>query len=212
MRKWALLVSISVHGGLLWLCWNGPSPRPHDERRAVEVELVPFGHVEARRAPQPSTPAPPTSRKGVSRRVSLAAPVSPTPAPDALPAGDGAPAGVPDGGVGLGLVVGTSLWSSSVAAEPTRPRGEERAALVRSVPRIAYPPGAREDGVDGVVRLLVRLDAFGHVRGVEIRSDPGGGLGEAAREALLRATFEPALSDGRPTPTAFEYVYRFELK
>ena len=211
MRIWALLVSISVHGGLLWLCWNGPSPRTHDERRAVEVELVPYRHVEARRAPQPSTPAPATARKGVSRRVTIAAPVSPTPAPDALPVGDGAPAGVPDGGVGPGLVVGTSLWPG-VAAEPTPTRGEDRAAVVRTIPRIGYPPEARDDGVEGVVRLLVMLDASGHVRGVEIRSDPGSGLGEAAREALLRATFEPALSDGRPTPTAFEYVYRFELK
>jgi TonB family protein len=63
-----------------------------------------------------------------------------------------------------------------------------------------------------VVVLSVVLDADGTSRSVELLSDPGSGLGDAAREALLRARFAPALQDGRAVESRFEYRYRFELK
>ena len=80
-----------------------------------------------------------------------------------------------------------------------------------SLPRIPYPETARADRVEGRVRLWVQLDETGRVLSVEVLDEPGSGLGEAARRALLNATFKPPTHLGLREATAFEYVYRFQL-
>ncbi|MFZ5441264.1 MAG: TonB family protein [Myxococcota bacterium] len=85
-------------------------------------------------------------------------------------------------------------------------------ARVLSLPTIEYPPAALTDELEGQVRLWVVLDARGQLVRVEVLSEPGGGLGAAARAALLRGRFEPARRGAEPIPSAFEYVYRFELR
>lgn len=86
------------------------------------------------------------------------------------------------------------------------------AARVSSLPAVAYPARALEEELEGVVRLWVEVDADGAVTSVRVLSDPGLGLGLAAREAMLRARFVPASRDGTPHPSAFEYAYRFRLE
>jgi protein TonB len=207
MRALAPLLSFCLHLAVLLSIDTTPTAEM-PMRRALEVELVP--RTEARRAPA-TLAAPAAPRRGIARHVTSALKTVMPSASELPPAGDGAPAGVPDGGAGPGLVVGSGSWSSS-GAEPTRQRGEDRPAQVLFLPPIEYPTEAREDGVEGVVVLSVVLDADGTSRSIELLSDPGSGLGDAAREALLRARFAPAVQDGRAVESRFEYRYRFELK
>jgi protein TonB len=75
-----------------------------------------------------------------------------------------------------------------------------------------YPSAARRARREATVRLQVAID----VRGRVISADPVGetmGLGfeEAAREAALRARFEPARRRGRPVPGQTSITVRFVL-
>lgn len=80
------------------------------------------------------------------------------------------------------------------------------------LPRVEYPLEAREDGLEGVVRLSVLVDAQGRIISVEVLEEPGSGLGEAARRAMLKGTFRAATHLGSGVASSFEYLYRFELE
>ncbi len=77
--------------------------------------------------------------------------------------------------------------------------------------KVEYPPEAKLNDIDGVVRLRVTTDERGAVTSVVVISGPGYGLDEAAREALKRFRFKPATKAGEPVGYTFTYSYRFEL-
>ena len=58
---------------------------------------------------------------------------------------------------------------------------------------------------------VVRKYDRGQVISVEVREEPGAGLGEAARRAVSAGRFSPATRSGAGIPCSFEYLYRFEL-
>ncbi len=90
-------------------------------------------------------------------------------------------------------------------SRPPRPRSGRI-----SIP--PYPEEARREGVEGAVLLQVFIDREGGVRKVRILKDPGGGLGEVARRAMLRERWKPALNKrGQPVDTVIPYRYRFVL-
>lgn len=78
----------------------------------------------------------------------------------------------------------------------------------RPVP--AYPAAARARAIQGLVCLIVQVDARGRPTAVEIKRDPGAGLGDAAQEAVLRWRFVPALRGGETVSSAVKVrvVYR----
>jgi TonB family protein len=106
---------------------------------------------------------------------------------------------------------GTEEEGVVTASPPPPPPPPDTSVELLLLPRIAYPENARSDGVEGRVRLWVQLDETGQVLSVEVLDEPGSGLGDAARKALLNATFKPPTHLGRREATAFEYVYRFQL-
>lgn len=77
--------------------------------------------------------------------------------------------------------------------------------------QIPYPEEAKRDGIEGTVRLRVMVDMEGSVAGVQVLSGPGHGLDEAAREALMRFRFKPAIVNSAPTMTTITYEYKFIL-
>jgi protein TonB len=79
-------------------------------------------------------------------------------------------------------------------------------------PEISYPAQARRAGVAGPVVLLLHLDRDGRVVGARVVSEPGAGLGEAARVAALRFRFSPALLEGAPVETEIRFTYTFVLE
>lgn len=61
-----------------------------------------------------------------------------------------------------------------------------------------YPPSAVEAGIEGTVKLMLRIDEFGEVREVEVvDEDPPGVFGDSAVEAFKAGQFNPARRDGQ---------------
>jgi len=77
--------------------------------------------------------------------------------------------------------------------------------------KIPYPEEAKKADVEGNVKLRVTTDEEGRVVDVVVISGPGYGLNEAAREALKRARFKPAMKGGSPVGYTFPYTYVFLL-
>lgn len=74
-----------------------------------------------------------------------------------------------------------------------------------------YPSEARRLGIEGVVLLEVAISREGKVLEVKIIEDPGFGLGEAARSAIMRSEFEPAMSESTPVAVRVRIPVRFRL-
>lgn len=77
--------------------------------------------------------------------------------------------------------------------------------------KIDYPDEAKKADVEGSVRLRVTLSAEGKVENVVVLSGPGYGLNEAARDAMRRFRFRPAMKAGEPVGYTFVYTYTFLL-
>lgn len=104
------------------------------------------------------------------------------------------------------------------APAPPPPPPKPKPVTVRSKPRllkevrVAYPPKARELGIEGTVRVRVLVGRDGLVKQAQVLAGPGFGLNEAARRALERFRFQPAMgSDGKPMPYWIIYRYSFQV-
>jgi protein TonB len=76
-----------------------------------------------------------------------------------------------------------------------------------------YPVTARRRGWEGKVLLQVDVSARGDVRNVEIEKSSGYTcLDDAARQAVYRWRFRPALWNGRPMPGRVKVPIHFNLK
>jgi protein TonB len=87
----------------------------------------------------------------------------------------------------------------------------DREPQVASEVKIPYPEEARRAGVEGTVTLSITIDAEGRVVAAKIVSGPGYGLDEAAREAIRRFRFKPAIKGGEAVSTEMKYSYTFLL-
>ena len=77
--------------------------------------------------------------------------------------------------------------------------------------KVPYPDEAKKNEIEGSVLLNVQVDATGTVTGVSVIKGPGYGLNEAAREALKRFKFRPAMKAGEAVSTTITYNYTFML-
>jgi protein TonB len=119
--------------------------------------------------------------------------------------------------VGIGNTVHGRAEDRAADPESVRPYsgGVVPAARLSAQPRpletppIPYPPEARRAGVEGLVVLVLRLDAAGAVRGVRVVSAPSPDLARAAEEGARRFRFSPALADGEPVETEIRFTYTF---
>ena len=75
-----------------------------------------------------------------------------------------------------------------------------------------YPTAALEAGLEATVTILIELDEEGEVLGVEVPEPVGHGFDEAAVDAVLSMTFEPARTEAGPVPVIFEFAYTFVLQ
>jgi TonB family protein len=74
-----------------------------------------------------------------------------------------------------------------------------------------YPPDARAARLEGTVLLSLTIGLDGRVSEAEIVTDPGLGLGEAARAAALRFRFQPAWRGSSPIPVRIQHAHAFTL-
>lgn len=222
------LASAAVHvvlGGVI-----GSTPRP----RVREPVTVTMREVRRPRAPPPPPPPPapvanaaplaapsPAARPAHHAHARAAAPTAaPAPATTSSSAPDfgiamggevGAPvaAGTPGGGGGGGDASATrhsahTQEADDCADEATRPR-------VLEMPEPEYPEAARDEGVEGRVRVELHLDDHGRVIEARVLAGLGHGLDEAALAAARQARFEPATRCGHPVATTFTVGVRFAL-
>lgn len=87
----------------------------------------------------------------------------------------------------------------------------DREPQVASEVKIPYPEEARRAGVEGTVTLSITIDPDGKVVSAKIVSGPGYGLDEAARDAIRRFRFKPAIKGGEAVSTEMKYSYTFLL-
>jgi len=156
--------------------------------------------------PSPPDVAPfeelPANVIGIRRRptppVAVATPSSPTRSPSATPPpAHPAVAPAPPSVTSLGSV-------GAPAVERAVPDARNR--------RPAYPYEARSAGAQGVVVLLVDVDARGLVSQVEIeRSSGHASLDAAGRDAVLGWTYRPARRDGVAVPCRIRQKVAFQL-
>lgn len=91
------------------------------------------------------------------------------------------------------------------------PGGADSDPVAENEIKIPYPEEAKKAGVEGTVRLRITVDFEGKVTEVKVLSGPGYGLDEAAREALKRFKFRPAMKSGEAVSTTITYNYTFLL-
>jgi TonB family protein len=97
----------------------------------------------------------------------------------------------------------------AVDAAPGGPRLTRPPKLL-SAPQPVYPPEALAAGLSAAVTLQLDLDAAGRVTAVSVTGPAGHGFDEAARDAAVQMTFQPAEIDGQPGAIRIEYVMRFQ--
>lgn len=116
------------------------------------------------------------------------------------------------GGTGAEAGVGKASVAPAASGSP-RNWSRHPAPYNGPVALPPYPPKARRYGIEGKVRLRVRIGSDGRVREAEVLADPGGGLGDAARRAMLAQRWNPALGPkGEPVAATIVYTYNFVLR
>lgn len=75
-----------------------------------------------------------------------------------------------------------------------------------------YPELARNAGIEGYVTLYVLIDKDGKVRDIQVRKGVGGGLDEAAVEAVKAVPWTPAIQNNRPVSVWVSVPVRFRLR
>ena len=233
-----VLLSAGLHlGGLAAASRLEPRRPPHPPPVVVDFEVVaPPPPPAAPPPPPPEAPEPVAPRRVAVK--SLPPPPKtppPPPPPNVTPPPSEPPArAAPRVGVSLGSTttggsfavgVGNTLYGKAdeVAADPkaVKPYAVEGTAPPRrssAQPKLLrlveppYPPAARKAAVEGPVVLLLRIDARGRVVAARVVSEPGTGTGEAARAALLRSEWSPALLEGEAVETEIRFTYNFVLE
>jgi protein TonB len=195
----------------------GEPPRP--ERAAARPAPRPVVAVARPAPPRPPAPAadPPPALASAPRASSE------PDAPRASPRiGLSLGSTVASGGFAVG--VGNTVYgrADETAADPATVRryagGVVPAARLSAqprpldLPRIEYPRDAREEGVEGQVALVLRIDARGAVVAVRVVDAPSPALAAAAAGGARRFRFSPALADGEAVETEIRFTYTFVLE
>ncbi len=129
------------------------------------------------------------------------------------PAASTAPLAVPP------APVAESRPAPTHAANPAPPAPAERGPVTVShveylqAPKPDYPLSAKRAGEQGKVLLRVLVDEKGRPERVDVRESAGfARLDEAARQAVLRASFKPHVEDGRAVPVYVMVPISFALR
>jgi periplasmic protein TonB len=235
-----VLLSVSLHAVGFLLADRIPRPAPAPAQRPVELVVVEVQRPPppAPVKQEPPRPAPRPVRPPPVKVASTAKPPPPPPADAAPPPPNDAPPPTP---TKAPLVVGISMSSTTSAGTFSAPVGNtaygktankatapsevkpysakryvpvyqvdsEPTPLSRYEP--PYPPEARRAQIEGQVVLSITVDSDGSVVAVKVVSGPGFGLNEAARDALRRFRFRPAIKGGEAVATELKYVFTFQL-
>jgi protein TonB len=116
--------------------------------------------------------------------------------------------------VALALVIVPAVADEVIQLPPVEVRSAHPLvpASYRDTPLPPYPAAAREQGLEGVVLLDVRVRADGRVGDVRVKTSSGAGeLDESAVTAVKRWTFVPARRGPRTVERVVEVPVHFAL-
>ena len=117
----------------------------------------------------------------------------------------------------LGFALLVAAPAAAQFERPTVPAADEGPSTPVTMPKLlqfvsaAYPPEARTAGLAADVLLRITIDETGKVTDVEVVEPAGNGFDEAARQAALQFTFEPARKNDTPIKSRIVYKYSFTL-
>ena len=204
------IVLLFAGGGLGFLSFRlapsiaGPAPAlepvPFAVARTVDPEPEPEESHAAEGPTVASLEAVPAPVSGTARREELPAPLpEPEPPPRAAP-----PPPVPS--------QQETSQPETPAIEPVPAAVADRGAVKVFSPDPEYPEAARLAGHSGTVVVEADVDASGGVSSTRVLRGISSELDQAARDALARWRFEPAVKGGQPATDVYRTAIRFELK
>lgn len=106
------------------------------------------------------------------------------------------------GGAG-GAAISTDLLKAAGGGSQSMASGDvDEKPSMRGAPAFQAPQAIRESEIDARLRLSFCVDANGKPYDIRVleESPSGKGLGEAGKQALARAAFDPARKDGNAVP------------
>lgn len=223
--KWALIISsAAVHGGLL------VGLGTIEARRVTEATAISVVENEAK-PDKPPPPPPPVQEPEVPRARQRARAAAPATDPTPAPSNEAPIDALPDLGFELGGVAGGAEGFAVRASAPQATRATNsvaRRVLVTppkqapdpcqegpakpkliSLPKPNYTSLARQNSIEGKVRVSITVNEQGQVVGAAVLSSLGYGLDEAALEAARSAQFEAAVRCGKSVQSTFTIAMRF---
>jgi outer membrane biosynthesis protein TonB len=115
-------------------------------------------------------------------------------------------------GVAGGVVGGTGVQVVP-EGELSRKVKPPSAELLNAALERAYPKSARQQGVEGVARIRLRVMPSGKLQPLNTLSETYAGFGDACKASLRDIVFEPALDRaGQPCTTDIPYTCRFTVQ
>lgn len=225
---WAVGASLVAHGLILAL--GGGLPKPALAPRLIEARLAPPPLPEAPVVARPAHPQPPAPRRvspeplhpaRVPTRSEVVAPPSPRllaprhdPVAPSLPVASGpavASAHKADAAPAAQASPSPAPGASRPVAAPSYAPPSFGARYLDN-PKPTYPMLARRRGLEGTVRLEVRVSAEGIPTAVRVRESAGHeALDEAAMTAVWHWRFVPARRDGEVVEGVVVVPIRFRL-
>ena len=216
----AVIISVSLHAGMLGLAVfvtlsvRAPSAPPPVVRAPILVRWVPRMPQVPAQVPVPVPPRPELDEHGAPDLDTPRAP-----AVTGLYRGSARTLSVAAPAVEPGLprpAIAPPATRAILVGEPTLPppsaRLESRAPLLVSELHPRYPRECRRRGHEGVVELLLEVDAQGHVVNAKItRRGPCPHLDAAAVETARGLQYRPARRNGRTEPARTSLRVRFTL-
>lgn len=113
--------------------------------------------------------------------------------------------GLGEGGEGVGIRTGgggEQVFEEGEVDELPRPLRQTR---------MEYPRGAKQNGLEGDVNLILLIDRHGRVEKVEIISSPHSLFNKAVIRSLRRWKFSPAIYQGVPVKVRMRKKITFKL-
>jgi protein TonB len=198
-RSGLLLLIILAHGWLLFLLQSGsPKKVKPTEARELFVSLITFAPAPAP-APAPvSAPSVVPVKKIVQRAlpvVKIVLPLAPA-MPDTSASTPQVVSAAVEAVAAPQPTSGPALASTAPLAAPAQTKTISGVQYLEA-PQPVYPPLARRAAEEGKVTLRVLVNQQGRAEQVELRRSSGyDRLDESARQAVLKARFQPHLEDG----------------
>jgi protein TonB len=215
-----LLISLGVHAAMVWAMPK--QVRPAEKARPIEVKMNFEEEQKKKTEPEPPPPPPPPKRKVVLPPPpnQEAPPPEPNQPPPELVVGVTAES---VGNDGPAVQVGNTMYgegatkavdSASVKAYtgPSAPPAVVEPKVLQEWTDGAYPEEARENNIEGIVRLQITISAEGYVTNVVVVKGLGFGLDEEAKRRIKKYRFAPATRDGQPVATTIPFNFRFVLE